>query len=76
MIDVPSKFHPTSKEAYMEFQVGMKRRWHTYFAFIAKPKLGSSKRSVILPDQDVQVCGIFGGLDCSFFDKISLSTFY
>ena len=60
MIKVSSKFHPTSKKAYVELKVGMKRRWHTYIAFVAKPKLGSSKRSVILPDQDVQVCGIFG----------------
>ena len=30
MIKLPSKFHPTSKKAYMELKVGMKKRWHTY----------------------------------------------
>ena len=53
MVDMPSKFHPTSKKAYMELKVGMKRRWHTYLAFIAKSKLRSLKRNFILPDQDV-----------------------
>ena len=65
MIKLPSKFHPTSKEAYMELKVGMKKMAYL-LVFVAKPNLGSLKRSVILPDQDVQVCGIFGGLDCSF----------
>ena len=63
---MPSKFYPTSTKAYVELKVGMKMVWHTYLVFVAKPSLGSLKRSVIHPDQDVQVCGIFGKLDCSF----------
>ena len=49
----------------MELKVGMKKMAYL-LVFVAKPNLGSLKRSVILPDQDVQVCGIFGGLDYSF----------
>ena len=53
MIKLPSKFHPTSKEAYMELKVGMKKMAYL-LVFVVKPNLGSLKRSVILPDQDVQ----------------------
>jgi len=33
----------------------------TYLVYIVKSNPGSKERSVILLDQDVHVCGIFGG---------------
>ena len=52
---------PFLPRAFMEFIGRDKTREHTCNAYIVKSSNGSKEKNVIQSNQDVHMCGIFGG---------------